>query len=117
MSGPIKRVLRQRMWGGDKVAPRSVGESLRNAESAILSQPSTREVEIANQAYADGGIVFAHATRPRGAIVIYVERGDGTWQAVNAVPELAYAGGVVTAKISGLTTGEHYATIRLLVIG
>lgn len=112
-----KRVLRQRLWSSEEVKGQSVGENLRNAESAILSTPPTRIVEIGDQAYSSDGVVFSASAVPRGAVVIYVERADGTWQSVNAVPELKYAGGVVTAKISGLTVGDRYAAIRLLVIG
>lgn len=117
MTGRVKRVLRQRVWADEEASGRAVGENFRNAESAILSQPVLREVELRDQAYSVDGIVFSGRSVPRGAVVIYVERGDGTWQACNAVPQLGFANGVVTAKIDGLTVGERYAAIRLLVVG
>lgn len=117
MTSRMKRVLRQRLWSGDEARPQDVGENLRNAESAILSQLPTREVGVVDQAYPESGIVFAARSVPRGALVMYVERADGTWQSCDAVPQLSFASGVVTAKINGLTAGERYAAIRLLVIG
>ena len=114
-----RRSIRQRLWGSedDKVSARAVGENLRNVDSAIASSPSIREVGFENVIYSAEGITFSASRRPRGAVVIHVEKIDGTWQSVSAVPELAFASSAVTAKISGLTVGERYAAIRLLVVG
>jgi hypothetical protein len=113
----IKRPIRKRVWSEDEVHGREVGENLRNLDSVISTAPALREVEFSDQVYQTEGFVFASSRRPHGAVVTYVEKADGSWQSVDAVPQLGFDGASVNVKIGGLTAGERYATIRLLVVG
>lgn len=111
------RVIRQRLWSGDSADSERVGENFRTVESAILSAPPTREVEFLNRVYQTDGLSFSSRSKPRGAVVVYVEAQDGTQPAPSAVPQLSFVSGTATVKISGLTPGASYAAIRLLVVG
>lgn len=111
------RVIRQRLWSGEKADADRVGENFRNVESAILSAPPTREVEFKDRVYQTDGLSFSSQTRPRGAVVIYAEAQDGTQPSPSSVPQLSFANGTATVKISGLAAGTNYAVIRLLVVG
>lgn len=116
------RVLRQRVWsdgedGKEKADARAVGESLRNAESAILGQPRMRIVTFADQVYAGDGVSFASTSCPLAVLNVYSEKVDGLAQSTSTTSEWKFAGSTVTAKLPGLVAGTRYATIRLLVIG
>jgi hypothetical protein len=126
MSGGVrKRVLRQRVWGGtqsedgqdtdSKAEARNVGENLRNVESAFTLAPTTREVEFQNIVYVTEGFTFPQATRPRGVLMILSETVSGSVR-TTALTGMTHGNGVVNVRF-GLTPGERYATIRLLVIG
>jgi len=112
-----KRPIRQRLWADETVKGRSVGENIRNLDSALSAMSPMRTVEFQNVIYESGGLVFSDTRLPSGAVVIFVAKADGNWLAVNAVPELGFSGSAVSVKISGLTPGERYAVIRLLVVG
>lgn len=112
-----KRPIRQRLWTDDKVSGRAVGENLRNLDSVISGAPPLREVEFENVIYQTEGLTFSATRKPRGCVVMYIEKLDGTWQSVSSTPELNFSAGSATVKISGLTAGDRYAAIRLLVVG
>jgi hypothetical protein len=117
-----KRVIRQRVWASDddKAGSRQVGENLRQVESAVKAIPQLRIVELSNINYSStSGVDVANPTRPQGVIAIHVEQADGTQPtAVSGTVVWTYsAGSTLNMKIVGLSNGQRYATIRLLVIG
>lgn len=116
-----KRVIRQRVWAtDDKAGSREVGENLRQVESAVKAIPAMRIVELSNINYQeDSGVDIATATRPMGVMAIYVEQADGTQpSAVSGLVVWTYsAGSRLNMKIIGLSNGQRYAMIRILVIG
>lgn len=115
MTSGKKPSLRQRSWTGDKADARQVGESLRGMDAAITRAPQMRCVSFLNQVYTDDGLSFAQTTRPLGVLCIHAETAAGTLVPAS-VNRLEVSNGAAAVGLSGLTSGERYATIRLLVI-
>jgi hypothetical protein len=116
-----KRVIRQRLWTGEseddtKANARSVGENLRNVDSAVLATPAQRVIEFSNQAQPPDGYVFGQTSVPQGVLCIWAERTDGSVH-TTALSSCKFDGSTMTARFAGLASGERYATVRLLVIG
>lgn len=113
-----KRVIRQRIWQGDKADARAVGENLRDVQSAVDSAPSFRLVSLENYMYTDGGIAFAHPTNPQAVLNICNLDFAGMAFASSVMPtSLKYNSNTVSVNYSGMTNGVRYALVRLLVIG
>ena len=117
MTSIRKRVVRQRMWPGDKADARAVGENLRNIDSSVTSQPAILKKSLDNIVYPEDGLTFALATPPWAVLNVFSQNVDGTWQGSAVAGDWVWRNGGVIVKFDGLTVGARYATIRLLVVG
>ena len=111
----IKRPIRKRLWGDDKADSQSVGENMRDISASLLGLPSLRVVTFSDQVYSPDGLVWKQVSMPLGVLMILSINATGAIK-TTVLTSLKFANGAATATF-GLTAGERYATIRLLVIG
>lgn len=112
-----KRIIRQRIWNDEKAEASRVGENLRDVQSAFEDVPKFRQLDLDNQTYTSDGLNFSHPTNPSAVLCIHTQKLEGGLQATSVQGDFTYDGSRVTVTYTGLTNGQRYQLIRLLVIG